>query len=93
MPTPELNLPTEIWADMLEDEGQDTSLLRAWLPIHGVDNYDGIIGYQDTAHSPIYDDTFGDYGHAGAIADYGNARPYYTNTYSKEIGNGGHPAR
>ena len=89
MPTPALSLPSEIWADMLEEQGQDTSLLRAWLPIHTVDNYDGIIYYQDKAHSHVHDDTFGNYGDAGAAAASGNGRPYYTDMYSREIGHGG----
>ena len=35
-------LPIEVWADMCEDDGQDTLLLRAWLidqQSHGHDAY------------------------------------------------------
>ena len=90
----EETLPVEVWADMLEDESQDTDLLRAWLLTCAVDNYDDIVRYRSHGHSPTYDDTYGNYGRAGSTAVFGNGNTFYVGRNKREIGNGGgHVAR
>ena len=81
---PSLELPLEIWADKLEEEGQDTSALRAYIALGllstGVgydDGYDdGGYGY---GNGYGYDDGYGGYGYGNGYGyddGYGNGYGY-----------------
>jgi len=80
-------LPAEVWADMLEDESQETELLRAWLLSWSVDNYANFVSYWSMGNSPHTGDNQIRYG--DSISYYSNGMMLYTDLRFRESGNGG----
>ena len=80
------DLPVEIWADWLEEQGQDTSDLRAWITMGlAVDNYGHDYGISYYYNSN-YNHSNNGYGNGNKFS-YGN-RITIANGYGSGIGNG-----
>ena len=87
------DLPVEIWADWLEEQGQDTSDLRAWLAMGlATDNYSYNCSHNYSDNTARGDSEGNGYG-------YGDGRDYtkggddgsgflYTSVYDKSMGIG-----